>query len=129
MKSTLRKIYDQLSLGLAITAVLVIASSCQYDEVLPQEVEIPVDPISYSLDIQPFFDAKCVSCHGGSIPPNLSASGSYDVLISGNWINTNDPASSPLYQSIEVGGSMESYATPTERAILYAWIQQGASNN
>lgn len=112
---------------LALSAVLF--SGCQYDEVLPQEVEIPIDPISYELDIQPFFDAKCVSCHGGSIPPNLSGSTSYNQLISGSWINTIDPENSALYESIAIGGSMETYATPSERAILLAWIQQGALDN
>ena len=117
------------AIGLIGGFILVFASSCHYDEVLPREVEIPVDPISYSLEIQPFFDAKCVSCHGGSIPPDLSASVSYNELISGNYIDTTNPENSSLYLSVDNGGSMEIYATPEERAILLAWIEQGALNN
>ena len=125
MKKAFIKFKSLLILG----AVLVMVSSCQYDEVLPQVVELPDDPVSYELDIQPFFDAKCTQCHAGSIAPNLSAGVSYDELINNNWINTTTPASSPLYQSIDLGGSMETYASPTERALLLKWIEQGASNN
>jgi len=131
MKSVL-KIHimkNQLIIGLTSALILAFASSCHYDEVLPREVEVPTDPISYDLDIQPFFDAKCVSCHGGSVAPNLSASGSYNELVTGNYINTSNPESSLLYTKIDVGGTMESYATPTERAIILAWIEQGALDN
>jgi hypothetical protein len=58
----------------------------------------------------------------------LSASSAYDELISGNWINASEPESSPFYQSINAGGSMEAYATPQDRAIILAWIEQGALN-
>ena len=109
--------------------VVLLLSSCQYDEVLPPVVEIPDDPVSYELDIQPFFDAKCNQCHGGSIPPNLSATASYNTLVTGNWIDTDNPSNSRIYQSVDVGGSMESYATPTEVALLLLWIEQGALDN
>lgn len=109
--------------------VILLLTSCTYDEVLPPVVEIPDDPISYELDIQPFFDTKCNQCHGGSIPPNLSANASYNTLVSGNWIDTDNPSSSPLYESVAVGGSMQAYATPTEVALLLLWIEQGALNN
>ncbi|MEP1095586.1 MAG: hypothetical protein ABJG78_10775 [Cyclobacteriaceae bacterium] len=120
---------NQLVIGLASLFILVFTSSCHYDEVLPQVVELPDEPQSYATDIQPFFEAKCNACHGGSIPPNLSASVSYSELISGNYIDTSNPASSPLYTSIDIGGSMETYATPSERAMVLAWIEQGAPDN
>ncbi|MCP4457503.1 MAG: hypothetical protein GY816_05670, partial [Cytophagales bacterium] len=110
---------------------LIFASSCYYDEVLPQEANLP-DPdveLSYALDIQPIWDESCVSCHAGSIPPNLAASVSYDALISGNYINTSNPESSSLYTKIEIGGSMETYANASERAIILTWIEQGALDN
>ncbi len=108
---------------------LLFFASCYYEEVVPLAVEIGDDPISYELDVQPFFEAKCNACHAGSVPPDLSVEVSYNELISDNWINTEDPASSPLYLSIIEGGSMEIYATPAERAMLLAWIEQEASNN
>ncbi|MDA0195579.1 MAG: hypothetical protein O2887_19045 [Bacteroidetes bacterium] len=126
MKSYNRKAKNHWAFNLAMAAVLMCVSSCYYEDVAPVEVVVPVDPINYELEIQPFFDAKCIACHGGSISPNLSASVSYDELISGNWINTTASESSPLYMSINIGGNMEAYATPAERAIILAWIEQGA---
>ncbi len=121
---------NQLTIGLASALLLVVfTTSCYYDEVLPQVVELPDEDISLSIDLQPFFEEKCNSCHGGSVAPNLTSSVAYDELISGNYINTSDPESSLLYTKIIVGGSMESYATLTERAITLAWIQQGALDN
>jgi len=112
-----------------ILFLLVVSYSCKYDEILPPQVELPEDTISYELDIQPFFDAKCVSCHAGTVPPNLEASVSYEILIEDNWVDTAAPAESPLYLSIEIGGSMETYANATERALVLKWIEQGANNN
>ena len=108
---------------------LVCASSCYNDEVLPVEVDPITEPQSYELNIQPFFDANCVTCHKGSIPPNLSASESYNALITGSYINTATPENSLLYTKIAIGGSMEPYATPEERAMVLAWIEQGAQDN
>ena len=129
MRSIYRKIKSQWAFRLSMAAVLFYFSSCYYEDVVPIEVEVPDETICFELEIQPFFDSKCSSCHAGSVSPNLSASASYDELISGNWINTSEPESSPFYQSIDVGGSMEAYATPQERAILLAWIDQGALNS
>jgi mono/diheme cytochrome c family protein len=129
MKSNNRKAKNHWVFNLTMAAILMCVSSCYYEDVAPVEVVIPDDPINYVLDVQPFFDANCIACHGGSISPNLSASVSYEELISGNWINTTAPESSRLYVSIDMGGNMEAYATPAERAIILAWIEQGASGN
>lgn len=123
------KFNDRWVFTLAIATIFFTASSCYYEQVVPAEVEVPTEVISYDLDIQPFFDAKCTSCHGGSVSPNLSRGVSYQELVSGDWIDAEVAEDSPLYQSIAVGGSMEGYATPSERATLLAWIEQGASDN
>lgn len=120
-----RKYYIYISLLL----LTFFASGCYYDQVVPEVVELPDEPVSYTLDIQPFFDAKCVSCHnGGGIPLDLSPDVSYDALLNG-YINTNDPEGSKLYTKINSGGSMENYASPTEVAITLKWIQEGANDN
>lgn len=114
-------------LNLSLFVALIFTSGCYYDKVLPVE---PEGEISYTTDMQPFFDAKCISCHnGGGVPLDLTAGISYDALFAGNYINTSDPASSTLYTKIDTGGSMESYATDVERATTLKWIEQGANNN
>ncbi len=106
----------------------VFTTGCYYDKVAPEGP--PEGSISYSEDIQPFFDASCIACHnGGGIPLNLEASVSYAELIFGDYIDEAIPANSLLYTKIEVGGSMEQYATDAERAVTLKWIEQGAKNN
>ena len=112
--------------GLGFAVLLMLNTGCYYDQVLPVE---PEGEISYSIDIQSFFDAKCNSCHGGGVAPNLSAPDSYSTLFSGGYINTSNPESSSLYTEIDVGGGMESYATPSQRALVLKWIEQGALDN
>ncbi len=101
--------------------------SCTYD-VNPTE-QVP-DIVSYSQDMQPFFDAKCASCHnGGGIPLDLSPGVSYDALITGGYVDIAAPASSLLYTKIAPGGSMEQYSSSSETAMTLKWIEQGAENN
>jgi len=86
--------------------------------------------VSYSVQIQPFFGAQCTSWHnGGGIPLDLSSGVSFDALNSGNYIDAANPASSIIYTKIAAGGSMEQYASDTERALLLKWLEQGAQNN
>jgi hypothetical protein len=107
---------------------MALNSGCYYDKVYTPE---PEGDISYSKDIQPFFDGSCVGCHsaGTGIPLNLETTVSYDNLINGGYISTGDPSSSVLYVKIAPGGSMETYATDNERALTLKWIEQGAKNN
>ena len=110
-----------------IMFLAIINTGCYYDQVY---IAPPEGDISYSADIQAFFDASCVSCHnGGGIPLNLDVSVSYNELLNGNYINTATPATSLLYTKIATGGSMEQYATDSERAKTLKWIEQGAKNN
>jgi hypothetical protein len=125
MKTNNRKYY--INIGLLL--ITLFASGCYYDQVVPEVVELPDEPVSYSMDIQPFFDAKCVSCHnGGGIPLDLSSAVSYDELLDG-YVDITDPEGSLLYTKMALGGSMEQYATPTELAITLKWIKEGANND
>lgn len=115
------------TIALGLMFYLVFNTGCYYDKVLPPE---PEGTISYSQDMQPFFDAKCVTCHNGSgLPLNLEASVSYSELIFGGYVDTSDPKNSELYKEISPGGDMEQHATDTERAMTLKWIEQGAKNN
>jgi len=109
------------------TFIFTFVTGCYYDQVIPEK---PIGDVSYSRDMQPFFNAKCVRCHNGSVPklillPNVS----YDELISGGYVNTADPPNSLLYIKIAPGGSMEQHATSSETAVTLKWIEQGALDN
>ena len=102
-----------------------MTTSCTKDFIVPEPVP---DVVSFVDDIQPFFNAKCTNCHGNA-KPNLEYPDSYDNLINGGYIDMNDPANSLLYTEINIGGSMEQYATTAERDMTLKWIEQGAQNN
>jgi hypothetical protein len=111
---------------MVVILLLLFTTGCYYDQVLPIEAE---GEISFSADMQPFFDAKCASCHPDDSQPDLESGNSYNSLISGDYINTSDPSNSKLYAKINTGGSMEGFASDTERAITLKWIEQGAQDN
>ena len=84
-------------LGLSLILLMTLNTGCYYNKTpLPPE---PEGDISYSQQIQPFFDTKCVACHvaGTGIPLDLEASVSYNNLFTGNYIDTTDASASVLY--------------------------------
>jgi hypothetical protein len=89
-----------------------------------------VDPnATWSLqtDIQPIFNANCITCHGGSKSPDLREGKSFDALTKGGYVNLPADASR-LYSTIQ-GTDHISRSTETERLKVLYWITQGAKNN
>jgi hypothetical protein len=112
--------------------LLTMLTACEYDFIEPTPPVAPPptdDTISFAQDVQPFFNAKCVNCHKGSIAPDLTTGKSYTALVSGNYIVTGNPATSELYIVCKPGGSMASYTTTEELDLLYRWIYAGAKND
>jgi hypothetical protein len=112
--------------------LLTMLTACEYDFIAPTPPVAPPpvnDTISYSQDVQPFFNAKCVSCHKGSIAPDLSVGKSYTAITSDNYVVAGNPATSELYIVCKPGGSMASYTTAEELDLLYRWIYAGAKND
>lgn len=100
--------------------------SCEYNK---DEPALKPETVSFSTDVQPIFTAKCVSCHGGSTNPNLSAGNAYNALTSNNkYIDLQNPENSYFYQKISTG-SMAQYLNDKDRAIILRWIELGAQNN
>jgi hypothetical protein len=121
--------------GILIVSALLamMLTSCEYEFINPTPPVPPPPPgdtISFSQDIQPFLDNKCVKCHKpGQFAPVLSSGLSHNALISGGYVVAGDPASSDLYKACSPGGSMASYADATERELLSRWIYAGAKND
>lgn len=116
-------------LALMVTGVLFF-TSCVSDLITPEpEVPIPTE-ISYSADVQPIFTSNCANCHKpGGATPDLTAANSYNSLTSEGLINTTNPSTSKIYTVMITGGSMASYCTSNDAAMVLAWIEQGAKNN
>ncbi|HLN21573.1 MAG TPA: hypothetical protein VK213_10820 [Bacteroidales bacterium] len=108
---------------IAATAVL---SSCEKYKFSPPEVD-PNAPWSLSTDIQPIFNAKCISCHGGSQQPDLREGRSFESLTKRGYV-TKPAESSKLFTTLS-SGSHESRTTAVEKLKIRYWIEQGAKNN
>jgi len=108
----------------AVLTCILLFDSCE-KVVYPPPV-IP-DTVSYSLDIQPIWDNKCVNCHNGDRDPALSQDISYDALITGGHINVNEPAESNLMKKLY--GTHDSRATDAEKQLILIWIEEGAKDN
>ena len=93
--------------------------------------------INYESQIQPIFDANCVSCHtpGGSATLDLT---SYNGVMTGGWtgpaITAGDHVNSLLYQRLILpqfsAGSMPPNVPLSQAQIdlIAQWIDEGAGN-
>jgi len=121
----------------AITCVILsmFIVGCNYDIIIPEDNYDPSVTYSFSEDVQPIFDQSCstVGCHNqGGIAPVLEVGKAYDALFLGDYINTDQPESSELYQwmlgnrslSMPLSGPDAEY-----NATILGWIKQGALNN
>ena len=108
---------------LTVCAVVSLMFSCD-DFVIPK-VDVPTD-VSYSADVQPIFDAKCVSCHPPTKSLDLEPDNSYDALINGGFVDTGSPESSLIYIKMAEGHQK---ATEGEAKVVLGWIMEGAENN
>lgn len=107
--------------------LLIAVTSCEKNTFTPPAVD-PNTPQLFQTDIQPIFNAKCVTCHGGVTSPNLSDGRAYQSLTRGNYLNTTDPASSRLYTKMNSADHV-ARSTETDRLKVLYWITQGALNN
>ena len=91
--------------------------------------------VSYRRDIQPLFDQRCVSCHGGSAGLWLDR---YEHVMAGSSrgavVTPGDPEASELYRRV---AGLSQPAMPLggpplsseEISLIRTWIAEGAPNN
>lgn len=110
--------------------LLTMLTACEYDYIVPTPPPPVVenDTISYSQDIQPIFDTKCIRCHTNTNPV-LTSGVSYNNLMTGSYVVAGSPATSELYIVCKPGGSMSSYTSSDNLALISRWITAGAKND
>lgn len=120
----------KVKLSLAVVALLMAIAgftSCEKYTFTPPEVD-PNKAWSLKDDIQPIFNAKCISCHGGSKSPDLRSGKSWNALTTGGYVNL--PAeTSELYVQISANSSHIPKTSDVEKQMIFYWIEQGAKNN
>ena len=85
--------------------------------------------ISYSLIIQPIFNANCTGCHGGSGGLTLA---SYSNLIAGNVLISGNSTESLIIQKLKgtaSGAQMPKNAAALSEStinLIATWIDEGA---
>jgi hypothetical protein len=112
------------------SAILIIAlagfASCEKYTFIPPAVD-PNYEWKLSEDIQPIFNANCVTCHGGTTAPDLREGKSHNSLTRGGYVNLPGETSR-LYVKITSSGHAPR-STDTEKQKILYWINQGAKNN
>lgn len=108
-------------------ATVGIFSSCEKYTYNPPAVD-PNEEWNLSTDIQPIFNANCISCHGGRVTPDLRTGQSFNSLTRGNYVD-EPAASSRLYLQITTDSDHEKLITEADKLRILYWIQQGAENN
>ena len=120
---------SKVKLSLAVILLLMAVAgftSCEKYTFTPPAVD-PNKEWSLKDDIQPIFDAKCISCHGGSKSPDLRSGKSWNALTTGGYVNL--PAeTSRLYTKI-TGSSHTAKTSDVEKQEIFYWIEQGSKNN
>jgi mono/diheme cytochrome c family protein len=116
----------QILIILVLIAAVEGFSSCEKYTYTPPAVD-PNTEWSLKTDIQPVFNASCVSCHGGTVSPDLRDGKSFNALTKGGYVNS--PAETSRLYAKMVDGGHESRSTAAEKLKVLYWITQGAKNN
>lgn len=120
--------FDMRRLIILLTGALVLILSACTKYVIPTPPCPEGDmTAAFSADIQPIFDAKCITCHSGGQSPDLSEGWAYDELMDGGYVDTDFPCESVLYQIFS--GTHDGRASEDEVLQILGWIQDGAQDN
>jgi len=103
--------------------------ACEYDYIVEPEIVItpnPDDPISFSTQVEPIFQSKCIGCHNTKTPILVTGS-AFANLTNGGFINTANPEESKVYIKSTDGHGQN--MSSQERLLLLTWITEGAKDN
>jgi hypothetical protein len=115
--------------------------SCEYKVIEPIEIVLPPPPAggySFATDIEPILTKDdCTGCHSSSNALDFTASDIYEQVTTEttvgsfgsaglSYINETTPDQSPLILIPTGEDSHPSLLSPTEVALMVAWITDGA---
>jgi hypothetical protein len=117
-------------LRLSLVAVIILAAAAGFTSCekfnIPPVVFDPTATWHFQADIQPIFNASCVSCHGGAKSPDLRDGKSYSILKAAYV--TAPAENSRLFLKIN-SSSHTAKTTEIEKLKILNWIKQGALDN
>jgi cytochrome c551/c552 len=110
----------------AVLMLMLSLTGCYYDDLQVAEIPVIEEDVSFATDIQTIFnDNDCMQCHDASRDPDLREGFAYAALVP-DYAIPNDSEGSQLLAKL-VDGHRSVGAT--EKALIKAWIEQGAQNN
>ncbi len=116
-------------IGIVLLLLVAALWSCEWETIVPKEVELGDDPISYADQIAPIWvDAGCAGCHGSAGGLDLSLDKSYAGITNGR-VDVENPAESKLVKYIDAGHATSGNLTAEQKAMILKWIEQGAKDN
>jgi mono/diheme cytochrome c family protein len=125
MDQKIKKIRQVLA-GLVLITVAGGFESCTKYQWAPVKVDPEVE-IFFQADIQPIFNANCISCHGATKAPDLRDGKSYAALTKGAYID-QPGETSKLYLKM-TGADHAPRSSSVDKQNVLNWINQGAKNN
>lgn len=106
-----------------------VFASCEYKYITQPDGVVP-ETVSYSTNVQPIFDAHCISCHSTlAYPPILLQEQSYSQLVQNSYVDVENPDNSVLVKKVNSKHPSEFLPYDFEKEIMLEWIKQGAKNN
>jgi hypothetical protein len=120
-------ILKQLMAALMIIAAIGGLASCEKYTYMPEVVN-PVDTVHFAAEIQPIFNANCVSCHTSIRKPDLRDGKSYESLTTNGMVN-QPGESSILYVQMTTESAHIPRSSDVDKQKVLIWINQGAKNN
>jgi hypothetical protein len=117
----------QLMAALMIIAVIGVLASCEKYTYMPEVIN-PVDSVHFQAEIQPIFNANCITCHNSIRNPDLRDGKSYESLTKGGFVN-QPGETSILYVQLTTESAHIPRTSDAEKQKILIWINQGAKNN
>jgi hypothetical protein len=125
MNEKLNKIRQMLAAILLIAAVEGFSSCEKVQFTLP--VADPDMTVYFQADVQPIFNANCISCHNGTKSPDLREGKSYTYLTTRGYVN-QPGETSRLYVKM-TSNDHTARSTANDKGKVLNWINQGTLNN
>jgi len=117
---------SQILGAVILIAGIVGISSCEKYTFTPPKIST-VDTVHFTADIQPIFNANCISCHGATKAPDLREGKSYQALTKGGYI-TPANETCKLYTKM-TGADHSPRSSDADKQKVLIWLNQGAKNN